>query len=107
MISKYTSLLILALLSVTSYAQKEPRVARSTIAPPIKVGVVTSNLLDLYEGTTQQFNGFEDIDLYGSKGEYTKFDMAYGVLVEIPLNDKGGLDIELNTGKMTSKKENQ
>jgi hypothetical protein len=107
MISKYTSLLILALLSVTSYAQKEPRVARSTIAPPIKVGVVTYNLLDLYEGTTQQFNGFEDIDLYGSKGEYTKFDMAYGVLVEIPLNDKGGLDIELNTGKMTSQKENQ
>ncbi|MFT4996567.1 MAG: hypothetical protein ACI8UQ_002117 [Bacteroidia bacterium] len=103
MISKYTFLPILALLTLSSSAQKTPKVSVGSAKPPIKIGIVTYNLLDLYEGT----KGSEDIDLYGGKGEYTKFDMAYGLLVEIPLNYKSSLDMELNMGKMTSQKENQ
>ena len=107
MIFKYIASLILGLLTFTSYAQKGQQSLSGSTLLPLKIGVISSNLLDLYEGTTEQMNGFDDIDLYGSRGEYTKFDLAYGLLLEIPLNHQSGLEIEISSGKMTSQKENQ
>jgi len=103
MISKYTFLPILVLLTFSSFAQKTPKVSFDNANPPLKVGVIFYNLLDLYEGTSAS----KDIDLYGGTGEYTKFDMAYGLLVEVPINYQSSLNIELNAGKMTAQKENQ
>jgi hypothetical protein len=115
MISKKSVLFLFTILTFSSYAQKDSislavnkKESNDVLdAPKMNVGVVFSNLLDLYEGTTSQLNGFNDIDLYGSNGDYTNFDMSYGLLLEIPITQKSGLDIELNTGKMTSQKETQ
>jgi hypothetical protein len=115
MISKKSVLFLFTILTFSSYAQKDSislavnKKASNDVldAPKMNVGIIFSNLLDLYEGTTRQLNGYDDIDLYGSNGDYTNFDMSYGLLLEIPITQKSGLGIELNTGKMTSQKETQ
>ena len=114
MISKYTLLSLFSIFTFCSYGQTDStailnktKIKNISDTYKMKIGVVFSNLLDLYEGNTKQLNGFNDIDLYGSNGDYTKFDMSYSLLLEIPITQKSGIDIELNTGKMTSQKENQ
>ena len=110
MLSKYIFLPFCIIVSLSCYSQKDTSnlVSKEALEEPsVKIGIVFSNLLDLYEGTTQQWNGFDDIDLYGGKGEYTNFDIGYGLLLEIPVNQHNEIDIELSTGKMTAQKENQ
>lgn len=111
---KYIILSFLAFVSTNCLAQKDT-ISRTnkTInkevfeVPSVKLGVGFCNLLDLYEGTIQQWNGFDDIDLSGSKGDNTNFDIAYGLLLSIPVSLNHEIDIDLSTGKMTSHNTNQ
>jgi hypothetical protein len=71
------------------------------------IGCETAHLLDLYEGDNKLANGFTDIDLKGLDGSNTAFDIAIGLNIEVPLNQKSSIVLSLVNGRMTSQNQNQ
>lgn len=89
--------------ATSTYAQK----------PKVKIGIAVSHLYDLYEGPVELTSTVgsinytsTDIDLKGLNGEYTKFDIGLGLLVEVAVNDRVSLTAAFTKGNMTSQFEN-
>ena len=78
----------------------------------LSIGFGVSHLYDLYEGESFSNSGNtpytdSDIDLKGLNGDFTKFDLCYGVLGELELEKGKSVTFSYHYGKMTSQLENQ
>ena len=73
----------------------------------ISIGIGVDHLYDIYEGPDELSNSFIDIDLKGLNGDYTKFDVAFGINAQFDIAKMSGIGIGFTSGKMTSQLKNQ
>jgi len=90
--------------ALSTYAQK----------PKVKIGIGVSHLYDLYEGPIDLISTsgnvtytVTDIDLKGLNGDYSNFDLALTVLIELKINQNTSLTSSYTKGTMTSQFDNQ
>jgi hypothetical protein len=67
----------------------------------VSFGLQIAHMYDIGKGTFEQPNGYDDLDLKGLNGDFSKFDLGYGLSTTLEIRNQVGFDMELLLGQMT------